>query len=187
MPKLTKSVTEKFQWLSIKDGVSYLFKCGYSLPVSAKKDDIIQVSFRSEFTNPQNYTAEVGSYIVLGSTDTDIAQSKSICAATGENVTPAMHHIVVNGTCNHQFKEDFSGFVNVVFYSNSTAAQSGQQIELMQGYGYLDVLQFDNEVSVAPQPDTNISMTVAQKQQIMSVMENCTGQLATITALLQQM
>lgn len=183
MPKLYSDKTENLQWLTISNGVTYNMQGVYSVPISAKTGDIIDVSFEGEVTNPQNYNLEVGSYIVLGSTATDTAQSKSILRAQGENLTPVGHHMVVEGACKYEFSIDFTGFVNVVMYSNSTAVGSGQQIEVMQSYGQLDVLHFVKDV-VLP-TDGSITLTSAQRQKILAALHVGDQERAEAAALLQ--
>lgn len=185
MPKLYSDKTENLRWLTISNGVSYNMQVVYSVPISAKSDDIIDVSFEGEVTNPQNYTLELGSYIVLGDTETDTTQSKSILRAQGENLTPVGHHMVVEGACKHKFSSDFTGFVNVVMYSNSTAVGSGQQVEVMQSYGQLDVLHFTADLVLPETPNESITLSAAQRQQILSALLSGAQERATAATLLQ--
>lgn len=157
--------TENIQWLNITDGNSWSFHVAYSVPISAKAGDIISVTFESEITNPQTYLIQTGRFIVLGDTATDTAQSKSILRAAGENVTPQMHHQIVAGSCSHTFTTDFEGFVNAVVYCISSAAGSGAQAILEQGYGRLDVLHFqesDDPTSQPPASDGSVTLTADQ-------------------------
>lgn len=166
--------TENIQWLNITDGNSWSFHVAYSVPISAKAGDIISVTFESEITNPQTYLIQTGRFIVLGDTATDTAQSKSILRAAGENVTPQMHHQIVAGSCSHTFTADFEGFVNAVVYCISSAAGSGAQALLEQGYGRLDVLHFQASPVVEPpsegDPAGPITLTAEQVEQIRSAL-----------------
>lgn len=186
MPKLLSDKTENLQWLPISNGVTYNMQVVYSVPISAKIGDIIDVSFEGEVTNPQNYNLEVGSYIVLGNTATDTAQSKSILRAQGENLTPVGHHMVVEGACKYEFSSDFAGFVNVVMYSNSSAVGSGQQIEVMQSYGQLDVLHFvKEEPPIVTPPSGGITLTEAQRMQVIAALQVGDQERADALAILQ--
>ena len=159
--------TENAQWLNITDGNSWAFYVAYSVPISAKAGDIISVTFESEITNPQTYLIQTGRFIVLGDTATDTAQSKSILRAAGENVTPQMHHQIVDGSCAYTFTADFTGFVNAVVYCISSAAGPGAQALLEQGYGRLDVLHFEKSTETPEQPsDGSVTLTAAQVEQI---------------------
>lgn len=176
MPKHYFDKTENVQWLLLTDGNTWSFHVVYSVPISAKAGDIISVTFESEITNPQTYLIQTGRYIVLGNSATDTAQSKSILPAAGENVTPQMHHHIVDGSCSHTFTEDFSGFVNVVQYAISSAAGSGAGVMVEQGYGRLDVLHFEKAVTAPTEPETeqpeegSLTLTAAQVQQVKSAL-----------------
>lgn len=188
VPKLYSDKTENFHWLTIGNGIAYNMQVAYYVPISAKSGDVIDVSYEAEVTNPQNYTLEVGSYIVLGTTSSDTDQSKSILRAKGENLTVVGHHLVVQGCCKYIFLADFSGFINVVMYSDSTAVGAGQQIELMQNYGQLDVMHFcaDAPVVVPPTlPDGSITLTAAQRQQILAALLAGSQDRTDAAALLQ--
>lgn len=162
--------TENAQWINITDGNTWAFYVAYSVPITAKAGDIISVTFESEITNPQTYLIQTGRFIVLGDTATDTAQSKSILRAAGENVTPQMHHQIVDGSCAHTFTEDFDGFVNAVVYCISSAAGPGAQALLEQGYGRLDVLHFPVAPVVNPDPveppQGSITLTAEQVELI---------------------
>lgn len=180
--------TENITFLRvIASSTSYDFKVCYSVPISAKAGDIIQASFRAEITTTQTYTLQTGSFIVLGSSPTDTAQSKSILPAAGENTTLVLHHQLIDGACAHTFVSDFTGFVNVVLYSNSTAAGSDHTIEVMPGYGRLDVLHFsaDATAPVDPHPDGGITLTAAQRQQILAALQVGEQERVAAMALLQ--
>ncbi len=137
---------ENVSWLLITNGVVYDFKVVFSVPITAKAGDIIGVTFRTEVTNQQVYNVGTGSYILLGnsSTDTIMSPSKCILRPAGENVTPAMHHQLIAGSCGHPFAEDFTGFVNVVIYAvtNSPSAGPGATLTVEQNYGQLDVFHY---------------------------------------------
>lgn len=177
MPKLYSDKVEKFQWLTIGKGApNYNFQVAYSLPVSAKKGDIIGVKFEAEITNPQNYTVGVCRYIILGSSPTDTVRTigNMILKGKGENVTSVIHHGLVVGGGDYEFKEDFDGFVNLVLYADSTAAGSGQQIQLEQGYGQLDIMHFKAELFTPVTQTTPaagvFTVTAAQMQQIVAAL-----------------
>lgn len=163
---------EKIHWLGITTGASYDFRVCYSVQIAAKKGDIIQASFRAEATTEQSYTVQTGSFIVLGDTISDTTQSKSILPAVGENFTQVLHHQVISGACAYTFINDFTGFVNVIVYSISTAAGAGATIEIMQNYGRLDVLHFCADAVTIPPvlPDGSITLTSMQRQQILSAL-----------------
>lgn len=169
--------TENSQWLLITDGNSWSFHVVYSVPISARAGDIIQVSFESEITNPQSYLFQTGRFIILGDSATDTTQAKAILPAAGENLTPQVHHQIVSGSCVHTFVEDFEGFVNVVQYAISSAAGPGAGALVEQGYGRLDVLHFENTPSAPVNPDPvqqpgdgSVTLTAAQVQQVKSAL-----------------
>lgn len=174
MINLYSDTTENVPWLLIiNSATSYNFKVIYSVPITAKKGDIIQASFRGEVTSEQVYNVQIGTFIKLGTSAIDSALTNLILPAAGENVIPAVHHMVINGTCSYTFTADFTGFINVVGYANSTAAGSDNTLTVEQGYGRLDVLQFcaDAPVVVPPTlPDGSITLTAAQRQQILAAL-----------------
>lgn len=179
--------TENVQYLNITNGQSWSFHVGYSVPISAKKGDIISVTFESEITNPQSYLIQTGRFIILGDTPTETTQSKSILPAAGENLTPQLHHQIVAGSCAHTFADDFDGFINVVLYSISSAAGAGAQAILEPSYGRLDVLHFPADQEVPTNPgngDGSVTLTAVQAAQIKAALLDGHAERESAAALL---
>jgi hypothetical protein len=184
---LYQDKVEKAPWLLIMQSKNaYDFKVCYSVPISAKAGDIIYASFRGEVTSEQPYNVQIGSFVTLGVSATDTSLSKSILPPAGGNVTPAEHHKVFAGGSAWPFTSDFDGFVNVVLYANSSAAGPGQTIEVMQGYGKLDVMHFVKANLLPPSPpEGSITLTAEQRQQIISALLEGAQERLTAAALLQ--
>jgi hypothetical protein len=189
MPEFYTDRTENIQYLNIGQGApNYNFQTVLSLPISAKAGDAISAIFEVEITNPQSYTVEVCRFLILAQTPTDTLRTldNQITKAMGNNVTTVMHHETVVGGGGHKFTEDFDGFVNLVLYSDSTAAVSGQQVTIEQGYGHLDVFHFiKEEPPVVVPPDGSITLSAAERQQIVTALDECTAALVTVLALVR--
>lgn len=186
-PNLYSDSTEGIQNLVIVNSATqYLFNTLYSVPITAKKGDVINAAFRGEITNPQSYNVQVATFIKLGTTATDSALTNLLLPAAGENVTPAMHHMMISGQCAYEFTDDYTGFVNVVIYANSNAAGVDNVIFVDQGYGRLDVLHFEKESTIPPViPVGSITLTAAQRQQILSAFTMGNQERAAAALLLQ--
>jgi len=107
----------------------------HALPVAASPQSKVLILAQFEVTNALGYNVGLGRYIAR-------SDGKIISRATMDNVTPDMHHRVVNiGVWDDSPLE--SAVYYLVCYAASTAAKPGAKIVIEQGYGFLQAMRFD--------------------------------------------
>lgn len=112
----------------------------YSVPITVNGPlDIITVFSQLEVTNPYTYNVGVGRYVVISTSATSVLGT-TITPAVMDNVTPDMHHMVVNVNSVTSGVPAGSYFINFVGYAVANNAGSGAQLVVEQGYGNTKVL-----------------------------------------------
>ena len=119
-----------------------------------KEREVLLVLSEWEATNDEAakhndplYNVQMASYITLGDspTDTTRSESREITEANGYNITPGMHHGVGTKVGTFVVPAALTGtkYVNVVVYAASSRASPGDTLTIMQEYGRLSVLRFE--------------------------------------------
>ena len=105
----------------------------HAVNVSGGSKNLVLAQF--EATNPLSYTVGLGRYVRR-------SDGARIGPATMDNITPAMHHRVVNlGVWDAQ--PIMNATYSLVVYAIASAAKPGDSIKIEQGYGFLQVMVFE--------------------------------------------
>ena len=106
----------------------------HTVPVFAPPHSKVLLLAQFEATNPLGHNVGLGRYIVR-------SDGKIIGRATMDNVTPDMHHRVVNiGVWDEAPLESAAYYL--VCYAVAASAKPGARIIIEQGYGYLQAMRF---------------------------------------------
>lgn len=135
-----ETVTERIIELPITP-VSKEFRCIYSvyIPVAHKKD-ILSLTTSMEFTNDEPYNVQIITGIIIADSPSS-TKGKLIAALNGYNLTPAMHHGIVNRARQYRLDQDMSNkYINVIASAASDAVKGHPNIIVEKGYGHLDVV-----------------------------------------------
>lgn len=109
-------------------------------PFSCLKGDIIQAASAIEFTNENNYEAQVTHTIVLVTSPT-ATQGREITEETGTNVRQTTtHHVTISNAGNIEVPADADYWINVCSNSASSAASPGHVMNIEQDVGRLSVV-----------------------------------------------
>ena len=133
----------------------------YSVPVTAVAGDKMIFTLSGSVTNQHNFNVMLGRGAVLANTPTAVWGSIVLPFAT-ENITPAIHHKIYDGSAVYTFQEAFTGHLNVVLYAGSSAS-AGHTVIVEQGYGRLDVAMFRAQAAPPVNPPSG-SVTLTSEQ-----------------------
>jgi hypothetical protein len=119
----------------------------YSIPLSnLNKNDVLMITGQFEVTNTYGYNTMIGSWLILG--DSKLSTSGVLIdVANAFNVTPSNHHGVITKARSYKINQDLKTvkYLNLVAWSASENAYSGDTIKVEQKYGHLDLIIFHNK------------------------------------------
>lgn len=120
----------------------------YSVHVEeASKGDILSITTSFEVTNDLPYNVMISSAIVLTNSEVEV-KGVALDRPSAWNVTPDMHHGVVNRCRQFKLPEDISNkYVNVIAGAASDAAKPNDVLTVEQQYGHLDLVIHDRHFS----------------------------------------
>jgi hypothetical protein len=132
--------------LPVTNGATYALQQVYSVCQPITEGQISDIRYQAEVTNPYTYNVGIGWYIK--SWDYDCGPDGCVNTRTdivtppvSQNVTPSMHHMVVNGSYLHTANLQSGG--NTRCYTLvmwAVSSQGGGSIIVEQGYGYLQFM-----------------------------------------------
>lgn len=138
--------TEQVRLLPITNGNTYSTQQVFSVCQPLSEGVVSDIRYQAEVTNPYSYNVGIGWYIK--SWDYDCGPNGCVNTRTdivtppvSQNVTPAMHHMVISGSYLHRAKFPSGGThrcYTLVMWAVSS--HGGGSILVEQGYGYLQFL-----------------------------------------------
>lgn len=133
-----------FQSLSEKNGSLPIYTTGkkviYSVCIpEIKKDNVVSITTAFEATNNYSYNVMIGSCIQLCNSS-DSVEGINIDVPNAFNISPAMHHGVINRARQFKATQDYyNQCVNVVAWASSLGAKLNDKLVIEKDYGHLDV------------------------------------------------
>lgn len=138
--------TEQVRLLPITNGNTYSTQQVYSICQPLAAGVISDIRYQAEVTNPYSYNVGIGWYIKswdydCGPNGCAFIRTDIVTPPVSQNVTPAMHHMVISGSYLHRAQFPSGGntrcYTLVMWAVSSNGAGS---ILVEQGYGYLQFL-----------------------------------------------
>jgi len=109
----------------------------HALNINTKPGAKNLIIAQAEVTNPHPYNVGVGRFIMR-------SDGVRIVPAVMDNVTPQMHHQVLN-IIGWDASPIPNATYSVVVYAASSNAKPGDTVRIEQGYGFLQIMGFDND------------------------------------------
>jgi hypothetical protein len=114
-----------------------------------RKGDVIQAHCQFELTHDLGFNVMAAHAMLLHSKQTIVKDGNRpeghvLCEYAGENITPGMHHGFRTLMGSLAAADDGDAWVGVLIYAASDAAQAGDTLSVMKGYGGLRVVVFRN-------------------------------------------
>jgi hypothetical protein len=143
--------TELVRLLPVTNGATYSMQTVYSLCQPLSAGEVSDIRYQAEVTNPHPYNIGIGWYIqswdyLVENGSSTFIRTDIVTPPVSQNVTPAMHHMVISGSYLHRAQFPSGGNTRcytLVMWAVSSHGAGSVLVE--QGYGYLQFLARDRQ------------------------------------------